>query len=131
MKYLGLDWGKSKIGIAIGGDETKIASPIMILGYKNLSEVEKKLRELIKVEEIETIVIGKPVSLSGDENFSEQFNDFVRLIESLKVKVVLEDERLSTKYAASLKKEFKSFKKIGDDDIAAAAILQTYLDKIK
>jgi putative holliday junction resolvase len=129
MKYLGLDWGKSKIGIAMGSDETKIASPILILNYKSMAEVEKKMIDLIKLEEIETIVIGKPVSLSGHENFSEEFNEFVSLIEKLGVKVEFEDERLSTKYAASLKKQFTGYNKVGDDDIAAAAILQTYLDK--
>ena len=131
MKYLGLDWGKSKIGFALGSDEMKIASPILILSYHNIEEVKKKLIELIESDEIETIVIGKPVSLSGNENFSEQFNDFINLVESLNVKVELEDERLSTKYAASLKKQFKNFNKVGDDDIAAAAILQSYFDRKK
>ena len=131
MKYLGLDWGAAKIGIALGSDETKIASPILILSYHNLDEIKNKLVELIESESIEKIVIGKPVSLSGQENFSAKFNDFVAMVEALKITVELEDERLSTKYAASLKKEFQGYNKVGDDDIAAAAILQSYFDRLR
>jgi putative Holliday junction resolvase len=131
MKFLGLDWGKAKIGIALGDDETKIASPIMILNFHNLSEVEKKLSILIIDEQIGAFVVGKPLSLAGEESFSQSFNQFVEIIESFGLPVFFEDERMSTKYAAVLKRDFKGCKKVGDDDLAATAILQSYFDRTR
>lgn len=131
MNYLGLDWGKSKIGVAIAGEEAKIASPILVLRFNKIQEVLEKINEIIEQEGVKVVVIGKPVSLSGQEKEDQNFKDFTSRIENIEnIKVVLEDERLSTKYAQSLKKEFQGYKKVGDDDIAAAVILQSYLDRL-
>ncbi|HCC22751.1 TPA: Holliday junction resolvase RuvX [Candidatus Falkowbacteria bacterium] len=129
MNYLGLDWGKSKIGIAIGSDETKIASPILTLSYHSMSEVTDKLADLIVSEQTEAFVIGHPVSLAGEAKREENFRQFVLEIETLGLPVYFEDERLSTKYAASLARQFQGFKKVSDDEVAAAAILQSFLDR--
>ena len=131
MNYLGLDWGKSKLGIAFGSDVTKLASPIMILDFKTYTEAIEKLKELVEKEEVEVIVLGKPVSLSGKDSLSKDYNKFVALLEGLEgVKIEFEDGRLSTKLAGQLNREFKGYKKVGDDDLAAAAILQTYFDRM-
>ncbi|PIR94639.1 Holliday junction resolvase RuvX [Candidatus Falkowbacteria bacterium CG10_big_fil_rev_8_21_14_0_10_39_11] len=129
MHYIGLDWGTAKIGIAIGSDETKFASPILTLSYHSLSEIIEKLSELIISEQAEAFVIGHPISLAGEAKREQSFHTFVKEIESLGLPVYFEDERLSTKYAASLAREFKGSKKVSDDEVAAAAILQTYFDK--
>lgn len=131
MNYLGLDWGKSKLGIAFGSDITKLASPIMILSFNTYTEVMEKLQELVEKEEVEIIVLGKPVSLSGQDSLSKDYNKFVALLEGIEgVKIEFEDERLSTKLAGQLNREFKGYKKVGDDDLAAAAILQTHFDRM-
>ena len=131
MKYLGLDWGKSKIGVALGSDEMKIASPILILKYKDLSEVKAVLEKLIQEEDIEKIVVGKPLNLSGRENFTKEFISFSALIESFGKEVFYEDERMSTKAFTSLNRQF-DVKNDGNDDAgAAAAILQTHFDRIR
>jgi len=130
MNLLGIDWGKSKVGIALGSDETRIASPIEILTFKNVGDLKEQLGELINSENIDQLVLGKPISLSGESGVSEAYKKFVTLLEGFELPINFEDERLSTKYAASLKKEFNNKKKVGDDDVAAAAILQTYLDRL-
>ena len=131
MNYLGLDWGKSKLGVAFGSDVTKLASPIMILSFSTYIEAIKKLGELVVKEAIEVIVVGKPVSLSGQDSLSKDYNKFVTLLETIPgIKIEFEDERLSTKLAGQLNREFKGYKKVGDDDLAAAAILQTHFDRM-
>ncbi|NQT50018.1 Holliday junction resolvase RuvX [Candidatus Kuenenbacteria bacterium] len=129
MNYLGLDWGKSKIGVALGSDEMKIASPILVLHYKSLDEAVEKLQQIIKEEDIKNIIIGKPVSLSGGEQFSAEFENFVEKIKQLGITVQLEDERLSSKLAQKQQRE--SGQKGDDDALAASAILQSYFDKSK
>ena len=131
MNYLGLDWGKSKLGIAFGSNITKLSSPIMILNFNTYTEAIEKLQELVEKEDVKIIVLGKPVSLSGKDSLSKDYNKFVTLLEGLKgVKIKFEDERLSTKLAGQLNREFKGYKKVGDDDLAAAAILQTHFDRM-
>ena len=130
MNYLGIDWGKVKIGLALGSDELKIASPILILSYHNVQEVLDKLRELILLEKIDKIVVGRPISLSGGKIISKEIENFIARLQSLGREIILEDERLSTKLAQSFKKQFQCCHKVGDDDIAAAAILQNYFDKM-
>lgn len=131
MNFLGLDWGQRKIGLALADGETKIACPILTLSFNRPSEVIAKLREIIEKEKIEVIVVGEPVSLSGEKRVATEYQQFVAKIEKLGVPLKFEDERFSTRLANSLKKQFRGVKKVNDDEIAAAAILQGYLDKIK
>jgi len=137
MNYLGIDWGKNKIGLAIGGDEVKVASPfdIVLLGDKgdkgDIANWRDKLKKIIGENEIQKIIIGQPVSLSGDVTMTQAWQTFVDAIGSLGVEVLFEDERMSTKMAQKLKREFSFAKKQrGDDDVAAAIILQSYFDRL-
>ncbi|MBI5076913.1 Holliday junction resolvase RuvX [Candidatus Falkowbacteria bacterium] len=130
MNYLGIDWGQKKIGLAIASGEMKIASPILTLSFHSFSEVVSKLKEIIEKEKIDVIVIGEPVSLSGGKKLAESYKSFVAELEGLGVKIEFEDERLSTRLAERLKREFRGAKKVSDDEIAAAAILQSYLDRL-
>ncbi len=127
--YLGLDWGKKKIGLATGSDETKMASPFLILENKR-NTIFEKLKEIIAEENIDSIVIGKAYTLSGQENDSEEYTKFVERLEKLNIPIETEDERMSTKLANVLERDFGKVKKDQDDDLAATAILQTYLDKL-
>jgi len=131
MKYLGIDWGMKKIGIAIGDDETRIASPAMTLHFHSLGEVEKKIKELIELDEIKKIVIGEPTGLSGQEKVSEEFDEFKKVVESCGAEVVYEDERMTTKLAQVLQRDLAGSGKVEDDEIAAMAILQAYFERTK
>lgn len=128
MKYLGIDFGKKKIGLATGSSETKIASPFLIL--ENKKGWFGLLKDIINEEDIDEIVIGKALSLDGRENDSEEYVKFTKQIEKFDLPIQVEDERMSTKLANVLERDFGKTKKDHDDDIAAAAILQTYLDKL-
>ncbi len=123
MKYLGVDWGEKRIGLAIGESETKIASPFKVAG--SLDEV----RQIIKEEKVERVIVGKPVKLSGDTSkLPGGFNSFVDTLKNIKsVKVELIDERLTSKAADALQGTKKT--KAPRDTIAAMLILQSYLDR--
>lgn len=130
MVFLGIDWGKAKIGLAIGSDEVKIASPFIILNYRNIEELIMELKQIIKSESIDVLVVGQPFSLQGQKSMAKNYQEFVEKLRAINKPIYFEDERLSTKYAASVKKQSQNFKKIGDDDVAAAAILQTFFDRL-
>lgn len=130
MKYLGLDWGKRKIGVAIAEGEVKIASPILVLKYNGIKEAIEKIRELIVSEEIDAIVIGRPMGLRADAKISADYIDFVSRLAKLGVAIEEVDERMTTRMSIRLKTQFDPKRRDNDDEVAAALILQTYLDRL-
>jgi len=127
MKYLALDYGSAKIGVAIGDSETRIASPFIIL--KNDKNFLSNLKKIIKTEEIDELVVGLPQGLQSQESKQYQHvNYFVKLLKSeLDKKIIVQDEKLTSKQAQTLLKGAKH--KSGDDDVAAMLILQGFLDQ--
>ncbi|MCD4761912.1 Holliday junction resolvase RuvX [bacterium] len=119
---LGIDWGEARIGLALGSTETKIASP-----YKVVSQRDKVLEIIVK-EEIDEIILGKPVALSGDNKLvNKDFLNFKGWLEKkVKQPVFLIDERLTSKAADALAGAKKQ--KVSRDAVAAMLILQAYLD---
>jgi len=131
MKYLGIDYGGKRIGLAIGDDETFIAAPFEILETGDLSEAVEDLSLILKEEDVGAIVVGLPVSLkeSGEGQQARLTRRFGAALErESKIKVIYEDERLTSKQAASLLKEALPERK---DAVAAMIILQSYFDKLR
>lgn len=129
IKYLGIDYGASKIGLALADLETKIATPFKIL-IKEKNPIVK-IKEICEQENINKIIIGLPVGLKGVD--SKQYKNVVSFINKLKQEISLDiveqDEKLTSIYAQKLMRETKVRKL--DDDVAAMIILQSYLDKNK
>lgn len=121
-RYLGIDWGEKRIGLATGDGETGLALPLDTVA--TLNEVLKVIRE----EEIDIIVLGSPQKMSGEAANNESWKNF---LEQLKAqsgrKVELVDERLSSLAADAL--EGKKDEKAERDEIAATLILQDFLDR--
>ena len=90
------------------------------------------LKNFCQKEEIEKIVIGLPLSLSGQKSKktveTEKFG--IKLEETLGISVEFQDERLSSKEVEKLLRGIKK-EKSNIDREAARIILQTYLDKMK
>ena len=125
MYYLGIDWGKSKCGIAIADKETLIAS-----GYKKVL-TEAILSEILAFaneNEIEKVVVG----VHQDLLKKKKFENFLEKIKANNISLVLEDEKFSTKMAQKNIMDFrdKNLAQI-DDEESARIILQSWLDKEK
>ncbi|MEA3464379.1 MAG: Holliday junction resolvase RuvX [Patescibacteria group bacterium] len=121
MRYLGIDWGGVRIGLALGDSEAKLATPFNVVS--SVDDIER----VVKKENISVIVLGKPIKMSGDEKLSNKFNKFINLLKKrLSVPIKLVDERLSSKAADALAGDRKT--KAPQDAIAAMLILQSYLD---
>lgn len=122
MKYLGIDWGEKRIGLALADEETRLALPFRTV--ENLWAVQKVITE----EKVGVIVLGVPLKLSGQGKINKLWQEFKDNLEKqTNLPLALMDERLSSKGADAL---FGSNKvKAGRDEIAAAVILQDFLDK--
>ena len=121
-KYLGIDWGLSRIGLAIGDDETNMAVPLKVV-----SSI-KDILQIIQEEEINIIVLGSPLKMSGADNLNNNFLKFKNNLEKkIDIPIELIDERLTSKAADALSGDKKS--KASRDALAAMIILQSYFDK--
>src|SRR3989344_4161056 len=102
MKYLGIDYGEKRIGIAVSDEEGMMAFPRTTL--ENSPAVLDDIARLCKEEQIEKIVLGVPVSFSGRE--SEQARTTIAFGEQLALgtglPVVHANEVLSSKMADTL-----------------------------
>ncbi len=124
INYLGIDWGEKRIGLALGDNEIKIATPYKVVG--GVDEIIK----IIKDEDIDAVVIGKPLRMANaDLRMSDEYSEFVNLLKKkVNISIKFVDERLSSKAADALVGDKKT--KAPRDAVAAMLILQTYLDKI-
>ena len=122
-KYLGVDWGEKRIGLALGDSLTKIATPFKVVG--NIDEIIK----VVKDEKVDIVIVGKPLKMKNEKlKMQNEFLDFLSILESrLDVPIKTIDERLSSKAADALTGDKKT--KASQDAVAAMLILQNYLDK--
>lgn len=130
MNLLGIDYGTKRVGIALGDTESRVAVPYDMLEFSGVTLAG--ISEIIQRENIEAIVIGVPKTLHGEEGRScELVRQFVEELKSLGVKIILEDERLTTVEVERAMREYGKAKRgIQKDAAAAAIILQSYLDKL-
>jgi len=135
MKYLGIDYGTKRIGLAVSDESGMFAFPKEILA--NGKQALEKILDLVKSESIGKIVVGNSLDTSGQRNLvMEDVDAFVEELHKLTgLPVDLHDERFSSiaaramdleKPKASLRNSAARMDHI--DDRAAAIMLQRYLD---
>ncbi len=124
MRLLGIDYGESKVGLALGDDETRLASPYKILKNQGWKKLSRDLLLFCQKEKIEKIVVGLPINHQvGRPEQSERVKKFVEQLSGVvKIPIAVQDERFTTSQAKKLSG------KANEDDIAASLILQAYLD---
>ena len=124
MKYLGIDYGEKRVGIAISDVEGKVAFPKIVL--ENNAELIKKISDLCTELAVDAVVIGESKDYKGEDNkISPKIISFKREVSSvIKLPFYLEPEFMS-----SMQVE-KTFGKTDMLDASAASIiLQTFMDK--
>jgi putative Holliday junction resolvase len=131
-RKLGLDFGSSRIGVAVCDPDGILATPHSTLtaGPNLVSEIAS----ICKSEEIIAIVVGLPRSLNGEISHAAILvNDFISVLTSElpEMPVHTFDERFTTTLANQALRASGRSSKVGRaviDQIAAVGILQSYLD---
>jgi len=127
MKYLGIDYGRKKIGLSLS--DGVIAEPYRVIKYTKADQLVDKLNKIIGDEKIEIVIIG-----ISEGKIAKETERFGRELEKrINLKVVFQDETLSTRSANNLSlmaKINRKKRKEMEDAYAASLILQDYLDKI-
>jgi putative Holliday junction resolvase len=125
VRILGIDYGTKRIGLAVSDELGMLARELDILSPKLFFDT---LPDIIADHEIDTIVLGLPLNMSGQETKkTQEVKSFKLQVESVAgIPVILIDERLSSVMASHLPGGQKNV-----DSLAAQIILQNYLDSIK
>jgi putative holliday junction resolvase len=123
MKYLGIDYGTKKVGIAVSDEDASFAFPKEIVATEKLFEY---LKDFVIKEQIKAIVMGESLASNGEENkINESAHAFGRKIQKeINIPVFFVREDFS-----SVEAHRYQTKKGNRDDSAAAVILQRFLDK--
>jgi len=130
MRVLGIDYGSKRVGIALGDTESKIATPWATVPNEGSLALLARIHELAARDQVEAIVVGVPRPLKNSKLENQQVLEtktFIASLRGIDLKVFEEDETLTSKLAARQVEE--RGEKGKRDDLAAANILQTWLDK--
>ena len=131
-RILGLDIGDSRIGVALSDPLGILASPLTILNRTDEKADVEAVIDIVRQNQVGRIITGLPLSMDSSlSKQAEKVKDFVaELSRHTDIPVEFRDERLSTVSAKRLMHEVrKTRKKIRYDAVAAALVLQAYLDE--
>lgn len=129
-RYLGVDYGTKRIGLAISDGLGMTARPLEVVPRKGLSDA---LRRIAGEYPLDGVVVGLPTALAGHEGEAAEGARKLgaEIADLLDVEVDYVDERFTSRIADSALLESgmkRRDRKETVDKVAAAIILQTYLD---
>ena len=133
-RYLGIDYGRRRIGVALSDPTGLIAQPLTTLSVTGIDKAAAEIARLAGDNEVVGIVVGIPASMSGKPSeTSLEVGKFIAVLKRLlDLPVHGEDERLSSRMAEQVLhahgKHIKGQKET-IDRISAAVILQSFLDR--
>ncbi len=142
MRYLGIDYGTKRIGLALSDSEGKMAFPLSVI--KNEKQAASLIAEICKKEAVNEIIVGESKDFKGEPNAVmekiEKFKTELEKITGLVVhyepeymtsaqadRVHFQNPSISRKSGLNLRRPKVKNDKL--DASAAALILQSYLDK--
>jgi putative Holliday junction resolvase len=132
MRYLAIDYGAKRTGLAICDAAETIASPLNVI--QGQKELLTKIAVVVQKEGVEAIVVGLPLNMNDSESAqTELVRKFAdRLRRYLTIPVHLQDERL-TSFGAEQKLASADLRKAEiqkhSDAVAAAEILEAFLEQ--
>lgn len=127
MRYMGIDYGSKRVGIAVSDEAGEFAMPLIVLSNakKDREGLVKEILSIAKENKVETIVMGESKNYKGEPN--------AILPETLNLKKDLEEKGMTVELEPEFMTSTNAERFQGKTDMldasAAALILQSYLDK--
>jgi len=131
MKILGIDYGRKKIGLAVGVGS--LAEPMRVIRYSDMNSpkgrkiLEQEIKQIVEKENIEKVVVG-----ISEGEMAEETKKFVSTIQPfIQSTIELYDETLTSQDAQRLSIEAgisRKKRKGMEDAYAASIMLQNFLD---
>lgn len=124
-RLLGLDHGLARVGVALSDEGRMLATPLVTLDARRLQPLLHQLQKIIHQHQVQEIVLGLPCNADGSEGpQAEKVRKFARHLQSLETPIHFQNEHLSSHEAMQ-----RGATRQNVDRIAAALILQAYLDR--
>jgi putative Holliday junction resolvase len=135
MRWLGLDYGDKRIGVALSDEFGWTAQGLEVISNNNESIVFARIASIVEQYEVKEIVVGLPKNMNGTVGPRAEIcmTFAASLREMFNLTVHLWDERLTTVSAERTLIEAdvsRKKRKLVIDQLAASLILQGYLDSI-
>lgn len=130
MRVIGIDYGSSRVGIALGDTESCIASPWTVIENREEEKLIIDIQALLKKEGADLVVVGLPHPLHDLSKVTKQTQvilDFIERLKTSDIQVEIYDESLTSRIAE--RQMIERGERGKRDDLAAAAILQGWLER--
>jgi putative Holliday junction resolvase len=125
LKVLALDFGSARTGVAVSDPTGTIAKPIGVVERAATETGLAQLAALVRVEEVERVVVGLPLTLRGERG--EQADETERFVTALRATVEVPVETFDERFTTDLAEQTSN----GEgsvDAVAAAHLLSSYLE---
>lgn len=134
-RFLAIDIGTKKIGVAICDDLQKITTPKTIIARQSNLKDFTKLLSIIQEDRIKAVIMGFPIKMDGSTNLMSDFVmrfaiNFEKFLVDLRIENVILaifDERLSS-FVARQNIDRNIVGRKNYDDISASVILENFLN---
>ena len=121
MKVLALDYGSARTGVAVSDPTGTVARPLCVVERAASEAGLARLRELVRDEQAERVVVGLPLTLRGTHG--EQAVETERFVEGLRATIEVPVETFDERFTTTL-----AGPGAGEDARAAAHLLSSYLE---
>lgn len=146
MRFLGIDYGKKKIGLALTDESASFAFPNSVIINKGIDKSVEEVLSVYKKNNVSKIIIGRSIDSKGKLNpiMIDILKFKKKIEEAIDIEIEFEDEFFTTREARILlskddnlgrratraRLDKKNIKKVIDAE-AAAIILKSYLERQK
>jgi putative Holliday junction resolvase len=121
VKVLALDYGSARTGVAVSDPTGTVARPLCVVERAATEARLARLRELVRDEQAERVVVGLPLTLRGTHG--EQAVETERFVEGLRAAIEVPVETFDERFTTTL-----AGPGAGEDARAAAHLLSSYLE---
>lgn len=126
-KYVGIDYGTKRVGVAVSDDQGSMAFPKEIIQNAGLERVADRVARLCNEVGARDVVLGESKNFKGEDNaVMKEVRELINHLEARGLDVIFEPELFSTMQAERLQGRLDDI-----DASAAAVILQSYLDRVR
>lgn len=121
MRYLGIDYGRRKIGVAISFG--KLSEPLQVIRYKDYSKMIEHVKRIIERQKIDKVIVGVSEGEMAEESkeFAKEFN-----AETFDETLSSHDAQVMSIQSGMGRKKRREM----EDAFAASIMLQSYIDNV-
>jgi putative Holliday junction resolvase len=129
MRYLGVDPGGKRMGVAVADTDTGVATPLEVVPYRGLVRAAEAIEEQCRRHDAAAIVVGLPVNSKGEVTPAcARSRALASELEARGLTVILHGEYLTTNEARRRAREIGLRADKPVDHIAAAVVLEDWLE---